>query len=69
MLFRKKQPKSCQYCTFGTSLQDGLILCSKCGIRQMDAPCRRFKYDPCKRIPPKCAVLDLSQYTKEDFTL
>lgn len=69
MLFRKKQPKSCKYCTFGTELQDGLILCAKCGIRHKDDPCRKFKYDPCKRIPPKNVVLDLSQYKEEDFSL
>lgn len=69
MLFHKKQPKSCEYCTFGTTLQDGLTLCSKRGIRQLDEPCRSFKYDPCKRIPPKNITLDLSQYNKEDFSL
>lgn len=69
MLFRKKQPKSCEYCSFGTCLQDGLTLCSKRGIRQTNSPCRKFKYDPCKRIPPKNAVLDLSQYKEQDFSL
>ena len=69
MLFRKKQPKDCTYCTYGTSLQDGLTLCSKHGIRQQNSSCRKFKYDPCKRGPPKVLSLNTEQYTIKDFEL
>ena len=69
MLFRKKIERSCAYCMFGTKLEDNQILCTKKGIRREVDSCRRFKYDPCKRIPGKPRALDFSRYEKEDFTL
>ena len=69
MLFRKKQPRSCIYCTYSTGLPEGQVLCSKRGIRPMDMPCRRFRYDPIKRIPPQNTALDAKKYSQEDFTL
>lgn len=69
MLFRKKHPRSCEYCIHSTSVQDGQVLCSKRGLRPLDDSCRRFRYDPCKRVPPKNRVLNASEYTAEDFKL
>ena len=69
MLFRKKIDRSCAYCLLGARLEDGQILCVKRGMRTEDDKCRRFKYDPCKRIPSKAKALDLSKYDKEDFSL
>lgn len=69
MLFRKKIERSCSYCAFGAKLEDDQILCSKSGIRTVDDRCRRFKYDPCKRIPSKTRALDFSKYEKDDFSL
>ena len=69
MLFRKKQPHSCSYCTFGTALPDGQFLCSRQGIRPLDLPCWRFRYDPIKRIPPKNSTLDTKKFSEEDFKL
>lgn len=69
MLFRKKIERSCAYCTHGVLLEDGNILCSKKGMRTIDQKCRRFHYDPCKRIPSKAKVLDFTKYDQEDFSL
>lgn len=69
MLFRKKIARSCSYCAYGTRLEDDLILCSKKGIKSIDDKCRKFKYDPCKRIPAKAKALDFSKYEEEDFSL
>ncbi len=69
MLFRKKIERSCSYCAYGAPLEDGMILCVKKGMKAMDAPCRRFQYDPCKRIPPKAKALDFSKYDDTDFSL
>ena len=69
MLFRKKIEKSCTYCTFGTQLNDGTILCAKRGIQEEDKGCHRFRYDPCKRVPPRINTMDFSKYDKEDFSL
>lgn len=69
MLFRKKITRSCTYCSFGTKLNDTDILCTKRGIRNVDQSCRKFVYDPCKRIPPKAKASDFTKYSEEDFTL
>ena len=69
MLFRKKIERSCSYCIFGAKLEDGQILCTKRGLRQAEDSCRKFKYDPCKRIPGKPEALDFSRYDGEDFSL
>ena len=69
MLFRKKIEKACAYCTYGTVLEDGQVLCSKKGVRTVDDKCMRFRYDPCKRIPLKMKSLDFEKYQDTDFTL
>lgn len=69
MLFRKKIERSCSYCSFATVLEDGQVLCMKKGIKAQTDSCRKFKYDPCKRIPGKQKALDFSRYEKEDFSL
>lgn len=69
MLFRKKIERSCAYCVYGARVGEDQILCTKKGIRTIDSQCRKFQYDPCKRIPPKARALDFSQYDNEDFSL
>lgn len=69
MLFRKKIPRSCEYCAYSASLDENQILCSKKGIVFPGRNCRKFKYDPCKRIPPKQKAMDFSKYEKDDFSL
>ena len=69
MLFRKKIEKSCSYCRFGTMLEDGLALCTKRGVVSADRKCRKFRYDPLKRVPAKPKALDFAKYNNEDFTL
>lgn len=69
MLFRKKITRSCSYCANGAQLEGDTILCSKKGLRDADRPCMRFKYDPCKRVPPRPKAMDFSQYSDQDFTL
>jgi len=69
MLFRKKIQRSCNYCSNGTALNDGTVLCMRKGIVSRDSGCRKFKYDPCKRIPPKPKAPNFAKYDSEDFTL
>lgn len=69
MLFRKKIEHSCDYCHYGTHLEKDLILCSKKGTRTPAQKCWKFKYDPCKRIPPKARALDFSKYDDQDYSL
>lgn len=69
MLFRKKIDPHCSYCLHSAKLDDSQVLCAKRGIMPTDGKCRRFRYDPCKRIPGKPKALDLRKYEKEDYTL
>lgn len=69
MLFRKKLPRSCSYCSFGTQLSDETVLCAKKGMMDLGKSCRKFRYDPTKRIPGKLKVPDFSKYDPKDFSL
>lgn len=69
MLFRKKIERSCAYCALGTQLADQTILCSKKGIVDASRPCRKFRYDPTRRIPGRFKPLDFTKYDNEDFSL
>jgi len=69
LLFRKKIERSCAYCAYGALLEDGQVLCSKKGIRSVEEKCRKFRYDPCKRIPSKVKAMDFRKYEQEDFSL
>lgn len=69
MLFRKNIQKSCEYCTHGTILDNDQTLCAKRGLINNVEKCRKFRYDPFKRIPCKPKAIDFSQYNDEDFSL
>ncbi len=68
-LFRKKIERRCEYCARGTLLEDNTILCTKKGIRSMNEKCRKFTYDPTKRIPTKPKALDFEKYKQYDYSL
>ena len=69
MLFRKRIPRSCSYCIHGARLNEDEVLCIKKGIVRVDKPCRKFCYDPCKRIPLKAKVSNFKEYDNEDYSL
>ncbi len=69
MLFRKKIERQCIYCAYGTKIDEQQVLCTKKGVVSTDGGCRKFSYDPCKRIPPKQKAMDFTQYDDDDFTL
>ena len=69
MLFRKKMPRLCEYCRFGTKVDSEQILCVKRGVMPIGAKCRKFTYDPCKRIPSRAKAMDFSKYNSEDYSL
>ena len=69
MLFRKKMPRSCLYCAHSVKLSADQMLCTKRGIVSAYYECRKFSYDPFKRIPSKPKALDLKKYENEDFSL
>lgn len=69
MLFRKRIPKSCAYCANGTKIGDEQILCTKRGVTSVYSQCRKFSYDPCKRIPKKPKAMDFQKYDNADYSL
>ncbi len=72
-MFRSKrfgsriQP-ACEYCKHGEPASDGqMILCHNKGIVAPYFTCRKFIYDPLKRVPKR--VHQLPQFSPEDFSL
>lgn len=69
MLFRKKIPRSCTMCLYSANLSDHQLLCAKRGIVADSFACWKFRYDPCKRIPPCVKAPDFEKFKDEDFQL
>ena len=69
MLFRKRMPRSCTTCLYSTNLNEHQLLCTKHGVVADSYSCRKYRYDPCKRIPPCMKAPDFSKYSEEDFKL
>jgi len=69
-LFNKNISPACAYCVHGhISEYTNEVFCLKRGVTEPTDSCRKFKYDPCKRIPAKARALDFSRYNEEDFSL
>ena len=67
-MFDKTLQKKCEYCLFGTPLgNDGEIICKYKGIVNSDDLCRKYKYDPLKRMPRQPKISE--NYTPDDFKL
>lgn len=69
MLFRKKHHRICEHCIHSTKFTNEQVLCKKRGVRAADSACRKFTYDPCKRIPVKAKGPDFDKYNEIDFSL
>lgn len=67
-LYGNNIPATCEHCLHGRRSSDHkAVLCSKKGVMPLYHHCRKFVYDPLKRIPfrqPK-----LQEYSEEDFQL
>ena len=69
MLFRKRIPRSCQYCAHSAALNQDQMLCTRHGVVSIYYQCRKFRYAPWKRFPSKPKALDFKKYDDEDFSL
>lgn len=69
MLFRKDIEPRCAYCTYSAPAEEGTVICRKKGIRQDADKCRKFKYNPLKRIPPRPLNPDFTKYDDRDYSL
>ena len=64
-LFKKKTNPNCSYCQHSKVLYD-IILCEHCGIVSNKTYCRKFQYNPLKRLPKEKTK---KKFKPEDFSL
>lgn len=67
-LFGNKITPACKYCENAreSAMRDGMALCRLKGVVPPDYSCRRYVYDPIKRMP---ASLVKPVYDESDFEL
>lgn len=69
-IFRKKVEPACCYCTYAVATDEDNVTCArKKKFMPWDGKCRRFQYDPLKRVPAKQKALDFSKYEEYDYSL
>lgn len=67
VLGKNIEPK-CEYCQYGTIATDGAtVLCPKKGVFARDASCKKFLYDPLKRVPQEAPPP--MPFSERDFSL
>lgn len=68
-LFRAaRYGSACEYCRYGKAAPDGSsVLCSLRGVMRRQSICKKYEYDPVKRIPARAPVLP--EYDPEQFAL
>ncbi len=67
-LFGENIEPACSYCKNGSATKNGdKIMCLRKGMVEPGFKCRRFKYDPLKRVPSKQA--ELPEFSEADFEL
>lgn len=61
------EPK-CAYCEHCILTENKrTALCTKRGITALDGACKKFTYDPMKRVPQRPAPLQ--QFSEDDFSI
>jgi len=68
-LFRAARYDSvCEHCRYGKAAPDGSsVLCAVRGVMRRQSSCKKYEYDPVKRVPARAPVLP--EYDPEMFTL
>ncbi len=60
--------RSCRYCERGSVLSNGEdVLCTVHGVVSCAGECRKFVYDPLKRVPPARLTLEGAEYVDIDI--
>lgn len=68
-LFHDKIESRCAYCAHARSLNQTQVICPKKGVMDALSHCRKFKYDPLRRTPPRPQPAKFSDLKAEDFAL
>ena len=67
-LFGKKISPACAHCAESFVNPDaGALLCLRGGAVDPDHSCKKYRYDPLKRVPAR--PIPLGNYDKSDFEL
>jgi len=69
MLFRKETEKRCAICEHAINIDENDMLCKKYGVVSCNYACKKFEYDPLKRIPKKAAIPSSDQYDTKAFSI
>ena len=69
MLFRKKLPHYCAYCVHAGRIDEHQMICQKKGVVAAADQCRRFRYDPLKRVPVRPKPQRFNRFREQDFQL
>jgi hypothetical protein len=65
---KETYPPQCAYCGRGRAAPDGeSVLCLLCGVMRKSSSCKKFRYDPLKRVPHTTPVLPA--FDEEEFRL
>jgi len=58
----------CEHCRYGKTAPDGnSVLCAVRGVMRRQSSCKKYEYDPIKRVPARSPALP--EYDPELFTL
>lgn len=70
MIYRDCENPKCFFCAYSSSLAatDDMI-CTKTGIVKKDDLCKKFRYDPQKRVPKRVPKLNTKKFSKDDFSI
>lgn len=60
--------KLCEYCRYATPMTvGGDMLCEKRGVVDKEFSCRKFLYDPLKRVPRRLDTVTMPDELKEEL--
>ena len=61
-------PPKCEYCAVGrTGADNSVVLCTKCGVMAPEDSCKKFVYDPLRRVPKTAP--ELERFDEKEFLL
>lgn len=67
-LFPNSAYPACRHCIHGRfSNNHARILCIRKGIVELDYSCKKYRYDPLKRVPAR--MPSLPSFDRDDFKL
>lgn len=69
MLYSKEIKPCCAYCLNSTPVNDDEAICKKHGVVALSYRCKRYCYDPTRRVPPEPQELQQGYFSEKDFSL